>query len=67
MPKWGNSPYVVPNPKTKKPYRSILQSWEVAARKAGLPYLELEDLRYADLGEIGQEQLIELVLDTHSE
>jgi hypothetical protein len=30
LPRWENCPYVVPNPKTMKPYGSIQRSWDIA-------------------------------------
>ena len=42
--------YVVGNPVTGRPFKSIIRGWEVARSKAGLLYLELDDLRYCDLG-----------------
>jgi integrase len=50
LPRFNDCPYVVPNLATKKPYRSLNQSWDVVKAKAMLPHLELDDLRYCDLG-----------------
>jgi diguanylate cyclase (GGDEF)-like protein len=50
LPRWDNCPYLIANPATLKPYQSVLRSWEVARSKAGLPHLEIDDLRYCDLG-----------------
>ena len=62
LPRWSGCPHVIPNPITKKPYRSVARSWEVARRTAGLPYLEIDDLRYCDLGTaIWEERLLDLI------
>jgi hypothetical protein len=59
LPRWDACKFVIANPATRKPYRSISQGWEAARAKAGLPYLELEDLRHcylagkADPSEVG--------------
>jgi integrase len=50
LPRFQACRYVVPNPATKRPYRSLSQSWDVVKAKALLPHLELDDLRYCDLG-----------------
>jgi hypothetical protein len=50
LPRWEGCPYLLPNPGTKRPYRSVTRSWEVARSRAGLAYLEIDDLRYCDLG-----------------
>jgi integrase len=59
LPRLEDCPYVVPNPATRKPYRSLNQSWDVVKAKALLPHLELDDLRYCDLGtEIWEAKLL---------
>jgi integrase len=47
MPRWPGCPYVVPNPKTKKPYTSIFNAWDTARRLAGLPDVRVHDLRHS--------------------
>jgi integrase len=62
LPRLEDCPYAVPNPATKKPYRSLNQSWDVVKAKALLPHLELDDLRYCDLGtEIWENRLLALL------
>jgi integrase len=62
MPRFDNCDYVVPNPATRKPYRSLTQSWEVVKAKAGLTQLELDDLRYCHFGpQVWDDQLLKLV------
>jgi integrase len=52
------SAYLVPNPITRKPYCSIARSWEVARGAAGLPYLEMDELRHLDFGTDAWEELL---------
>jgi integrase len=47
VPRWEGCPYVVPNPKTRKPYRSIFYSWDTARKQAGMPELRMHDLRHS--------------------
>jgi integrase len=63
LPRWADCPYLVPNPTSRKPYGSIIRSWDVARSKAGQPYLEIEDLRYcAAAGSPRETKLVDLVL-----
>ena len=50
-PKLGECTYVLPNLSTRKPYRSLTQSWEVVKDRAHLNHLELDDLRDCNFGE----------------
>jgi diguanylate cyclase (GGDEF)-like protein len=62
LPSFEGCPHVVPNPATRKPYRSLNQSWDVVKAKAMLPHLELDDLRYCDLGtEVWEGRLLTLL------
>ena len=45
LPRWEDCPFVVPNPKTLKPFVSIFTSWNTARKKAGLPEVRMHDLR----------------------
>lgn len=47
VPRWEECPYVVPNPKTKKPYVSFFYSWDTARKQAGLPEVRVHDLRHS--------------------
>jgi hypothetical protein len=47
VPRWAGCSYVVPNPKTKKPYLSIFCSWNTARKAAGLPEVRMHDLRHS--------------------
>jgi integrase len=40
-------PYVFANPKTKKPYCSIFNSWNTARKQAGLSEVRIHDLRHS--------------------
>ncbi len=58
LPRCEGCPYLIANPKTKKPYNGILKSWEVARTRAGLPHVEIDDLRYCDIGTGAQQDRI---------
>jgi integrase len=47
IPRFGKSPYVVPNPKTLKPFQSFYNSWDSARRAAHLPDVRVHDLRHS--------------------
>lgn len=47
VPRWDDCPYVLPNPRTKKPFRSFFLAWDNARKKAGLPEVRLHDLRHS--------------------
>ena len=47
LPRFEGCPYVVPNPKTLKPYVSIFCSWNTARKAAGLPEVRMHDLRHS--------------------
>ncbi len=47
VPRWDDCPYVLPNPKTKKPYVSFFYSWDTARKQAGLPEVRVHDLRHS--------------------
>lgn len=47
LPRWEGCPYLVPNPKTLKPYGSIQRSWDIARKAAGLPEVRMHDLRHS--------------------
>lgn len=40
------NPYIFPNPRTFKPYRTIFVAWDTARRKAGLTNFRIHDLRH---------------------
>ena len=62
LPRWENCPYLLPNPTTRQPYRSIHRSWDVVRVAAGLPHIELHDLRFCDIGTaFGEEEILGLV------
>ena len=45
LPKFENCPYLVPNPKTKKPFVTLKHSWETARRTASVGDVCMHDLR----------------------
>lgn len=47
LPRWEGCPYLVPNPRTRKPYVSFKRAWETARDAAGLPGLRIHDLRHS--------------------
>ena len=47
LPRYEGCLYVVPNPKTLKPYVSIFCSWDTARKQAGLPEVRMHDLRHS--------------------
>lgn len=47
VPRWEGCPYVVPNPKTLKPFVSIFYAWDTARKQAGMPELRIHDLRHS--------------------
>ncbi|HEX9964942.1 MAG TPA: EAL domain-containing protein [Allosphingosinicella sp.] len=64
VPRWEGCAWLVPNPATKRPFRSVAGSWEAARGEAGLGHLELDDLRFCDLGSaLWEERLLDIALD----
>lgn len=47
LPRWEGCPYVVPNPKTLKPFWSVYHCWDKARKAAGLPDVRMHDLRHS--------------------
>lgn len=47
IPRFGSCPYIVPNPKTLKPFLSIYNSWDSARRAAGLGDVRMHDMRHS--------------------
>ena len=46
IPRIPDSPYVVPNPETGRPYCSVYYSWNTARKQAGLADVRMHDLRH---------------------
>ena len=46
LPRWNGCHYVVPNPKTLKPFTGIHVSWNTARKRAGLADVRMHDLRH---------------------
>ena len=47
LPRFAGCPYLLPNPKTLKPYSDIKRGWEAARKLAGLEDVHLHDLRHS--------------------
>lgn len=47
LPRWDGCPWLLPNPKTLKPYTDIKRSWDKARDAAGLYDLRIHDLRHS--------------------
>ncbi len=47
LPRWEVVPWVVPNPKTLKPFTHLNESWKTATRRAGLKGFRIHDLRHS--------------------
>lgn len=47
LPRYDDCPFVLPNPKTMKPFRNFFNSWNSARKEAGLPELRIHDLRHS--------------------
>lgn len=47
IPRLKNISYVLPNPETGKPYKSIYYSWNTARTRAGLADVRMHDLRHS--------------------
>lgn len=47
LPRFEKCPWLLPNPKTKKPFTDIKHPWETARAAAGLDGLHIHDLRHS--------------------
>jgi len=47
LPRWEGCPWAVPNPRTKKPFTHLNESWKTAIRRAGLDGFRIHDLRHS--------------------
>ena len=47
VPRFPGCPFVVPNPKTLRPYVSIFCAWNKSRTAAGLPEVRIHDLRHS--------------------
>lgn len=50
LPRYEGCPWLLPNPKTLKPYDNFKRAWASATKAAGLPGLHVHDLRHASIG-----------------
>jgi len=47
VPRFAGCPFVVPNPKTRRPFTSIFHPWHAARKAAGIPEMRIHDLRHS--------------------
>ncbi|MFI8616214.1 tyrosine-type recombinase/integrase [Acidovorax sp. NPDC077693] len=47
LPRWDGCVYVVPNPKTLKPFANLFCCWNTARKRAGLSDVRMHDLRHS--------------------
>ena len=47
LPRWEGCPWLVPNPRTRRPFTDIKHPWQTARDAAGLPGLRIHDLRHS--------------------
>lgn len=47
LPRWDGCEWLIPNPKTRKPYNTIKRAWDTARKAAGMPDLRIHDLRHS--------------------
>jgi integrase len=47
LPRFEKCPYLIPNPKTKKPYDCIKRPWDTVRTNAGLSDVHIHDLRHS--------------------
>ncbi|MBC2666056.1 tyrosine-type recombinase/integrase [Novosphingobium flavum] len=47
LPRWDKCPWLIPNPKTRKPFTDIKHPWQTARDAAGLGDLHIHDLRHS--------------------
>jgi len=64
LPRSDDCPYLIPNPVTRRPFGSVAGSWEAVKAQLQVHPLELDDLRFCDLGaEAWETSLLALLLD----
>jgi integrase len=47
LPRWDKCEWLIPNPKTRKPFNTIKRAWDTARKAAGMPDLRIHDLRHS--------------------
>lgn len=47
LPRYPGCPWLIPNPRTKRPFTDIKHPWQTARDAAGLPDLRIHDLRHS--------------------
>lgn len=46
LPRWKGCPYVLPNPRTLKPFTDVQEAFQTACRRAGIKGCRIHDLRH---------------------
>ncbi|WP_293880697.1 EAL domain-containing protein [Sphingomonas sp.] len=57
LPRYEECSYLIVNPTTRKPFRSLHASWDSARKKAGLADVEIDDLRHSAPHEAGADSI----------
>jgi diguanylate cyclase (GGDEF)-like protein len=52
LARFEECPNLIVNPATRQPYRSFASSWDTARKKAGLPTVEIDELRNGEPGSL---------------
>jgi integrase len=47
VPRFADCPFVVPNPKSRRPFTSMFYAWDAARKAAGIPEVRIHDLRHS--------------------
>jgi integrase len=47
LPRWDDCPWLVPNPDTREPFKTIFYMWQRTIKRAGLEGLRVHDLRHS--------------------
>jgi integrase len=58
LKKGNESPHVIVNAATQRPYQSVVSSWDVVRTRTGLPCIELDDLRYCSISTKSQQDAL---------
>lgn len=52
VPRFPDCPWVLPNPRTRKPFTSVFHSWDRARREAHLPDFRMHDARHTHASQL---------------
>ncbi|QIG53756.1 tyrosine-type recombinase/integrase [Altererythrobacter sp. BO-6] len=61
LPRYDGCPWLLPNPKTLKPFDNFKRAWATACKEAGLPNLVPHSLRHAAIGALVSQNVSLLV------